>query len=101
MQLKISLSIGTKTEYDVLTEINIIKKLDHPHIVKLYEVIEDEKKQKLYLIMDFMKKGQVMGKRYWKSFKVEDSKHKTISLEKSRKYFRQLAKAIDYRKTRL
>lgn len=88
MKLKISLSIGTKNEYDVLTEINIIKKLDHPHIVKLYEVIEDEKKQKLYLVMDFMKKGSVMGRRYWKSNKIEDSKHKSIPLEKARKYFR-------------
>ena len=90
MKLKISLSIGTKNEFDVLTEINIIKKLDHPHIVKLYEVIEDEKKQKLYLVMDYMKKGAVMGKRYWKNNKAEKSnqKHKSIALEKARKYFR-------------
>jgi serine/threonine protein kinase len=31
--------------------------MDHPHIVKLYEVFEDS--AQFYLVMDFLKKGEL------------------------------------------
>jgi len=40
----------------------IMKKLDHPHIVKLYEIIDDPQKKKLYLITELVKKGNLERK---------------------------------------
>lgn len=38
---------------DVLREIAIMKKLDHPNVIKLYEVIDDEEGDKLYMGKDY------------------------------------------------
>jgi calcium/calmodulin-dependent protein kinase kinase 2 len=46
----------------VQQEMAIMKKLDHPHIVKLYEIIDDPKEKKLYLITEFVKKGNLEKK---------------------------------------
>lgn len=35
-------------------EVAIMKKIDHPHLVKLFEVIEDPYDEKIYLVMEFM-----------------------------------------------
>lgn len=34
---------------DIKKEIAIMKKLDHPNVIKLHEVIEDVAKEKLYM----------------------------------------------------
>jgi serine/threonine protein kinase len=34
---------------DVLREIELLKKLNHPNIIKMFEVIEDDVKEKLYM----------------------------------------------------
>jgi serine/threonine protein kinase len=41
----------------VESEIAILKKLDHPNIVKLYETIDDPTHHKLYLITEFVENG--------------------------------------------
>lgn len=71
----------------------ILKKMDHPNVVKLMEVIDDPDEAKLYLIMELVKKGAVNSKAYWK-----DEGHiidwdngmlpPMISLLKIRKYIR-------------
>lgn len=43
---------------DVYKEIEIMKVLDHPNIVKLYEIIDDPSKEKLYLIMPVADYGE-------------------------------------------
>lgn len=43
-------------------EMAIMKKLDHPYILKLYEIIDDPTEQKLYLITDFVKNGNLEKK---------------------------------------
>lgn len=40
-------------------EVAIAKKLNHPNIVKLYEVIEDEEYKKFYMIMEHCQKGSL------------------------------------------
>ena len=55
----------TTSKYSFLEkEIAIMKKLNHPNIIKLYEVIDDPTNDKLYLVMDYMKKGSVLSKQY-------------------------------------
>eukprot|EP01012_Entosiphon_sulcatum_P040725 TRINITY_DN5441_c0_g1_i1.p1 TRINITY_DN5441_c0_g1~~TRINITY_DN5441_c0_g1_i1.p1 ORF type:complete len:657 (+),score=105.11 TRINITY_DN5441_c0_g1_i1:70-1971(+) len=44
---------------DVQREVAIMKKLRHPNLVSLYEVIDDPQGDKLYLILDFVEKGPI------------------------------------------
>lgn len=47
-----------KYAYDsIQTEIAVLKKLDHPNIVRLFEIIDDPKHDKLYLITELVKHG--------------------------------------------
>lgn len=41
----------------VLREIKILKQLDHPHIIKLYEIIESD--ERIYLIMEYAAGGEL------------------------------------------
>jgi [calcium/calmodulin-dependent protein kinase] kinase len=35
--------------------------LNHPNIVKLYEVIDDEEDEKIHLIMNYCKHGEILS----------------------------------------
>ena len=37
-----------------------MKDFSHPNIIKLYEVIDDQNDDKLYLVLEFAAKGQIM-----------------------------------------
>jgi [calcium/calmodulin-dependent protein kinase] kinase len=43
-----------------MREIDILKDLNHPNIIGLHEVIDDEKEDKLYLVLDYAERGQIM-----------------------------------------
>ena len=45
---------------DVFKEIAIMKKLSHPNIIRLYEVIDDEQGDKLYMILDLAPNGELL-----------------------------------------
>ena len=48
-------------EYDnVKQEMAIMKHLDHPFILKLYEIIDDEESHKLYLITELVRNGSLV-----------------------------------------
>ncbi|KAK1412729.1 hypothetical protein QVD17_34206 [Tagetes erecta] len=65
-------------------EINIMRRLRHPNIVKLYEVLAT--KTKIYFIMELVKGGELFAK-------VAKTR---LSESQSRKYFQQLISAIEY-----
>lgn len=52
-------------------EIAIMKKIDHPNLICLREVIEDDLEQKLYLIMDFMDIGALGSSRHMEALGLE------------------------------
>ena len=43
-----------------MKEIDIHKMLCHPNIVRLYETIDDKDDDKVYLIMEYAEKGQIL-----------------------------------------
>ena len=46
---------------DIKREIAIMKKLIHPNVLKLFEVLDDPKVKKLYLVLEYMKKGDLIN----------------------------------------
>jgi [calcium/calmodulin-dependent protein kinase] kinase len=47
---------------DVEREIAVMKKLDHPNIVNLIEVLDDPAHDKLYIVMEYVANGSLMRK---------------------------------------
>lgn len=54
---------GTDETYfeDVKREIAVMKKLLHPNVLRLFEVLDDPKVNKMYLILEYMKKGDLIN----------------------------------------
>jgi serine/threonine protein kinase len=46
---------------DIKREIAIMKKLLHPNVLRLYEVLDDPKVNKLYLLLEYMKDGDLVN----------------------------------------
>lgn len=74
---------GGFTEH-VKREISIMRRLRHPHIVRLHEVLAT--KTKIYYVMEFAKGGELFTKVTKGRF----------SEDLSRRYFQQLISAVDY-----
>ncbi|XP_070619324.1 calcium/calmodulin-dependent protein kinase kinase 2 isoform X2 [Erythrolamprus reginae] len=70
----------------VYQEIAILKKLDHPNIVKLVEVLDDPTEDHLYMVFELVKKGPVM----------EVPNLKPLTEDQARFYFQDLIKGIEY-----
>ncbi|OBS18180.1 hypothetical protein FPOA_09907 [Fusarium poae] len=70
-------------------EIAIMKKLNHPNLVQLYEVLDDPEEDSIYMVLEMCRKGVVM--------KVGlDEQAKPYSEENCRYWFRDLILAIEY-----
>ncbi|KAF9070302.1 kinase-like domain-containing protein [Rhodocollybia butyracea] len=51
---------GIRTaEQEIRKEIAIMKKCRHPHVVKLFEVIDDRKNNKVFMIMEYLGGGEI------------------------------------------
>eukprot|EP00644_Phytophthora_capsici_P003816 jgi/Phyca11/108769/e_gw1.15.53.1 len=46
---------------DIKREIAIMKKLHHPNVLRLYEVMDDPKMNKLFLVLEYMKHGDMLS----------------------------------------
>ncbi len=44
----------------VYREIAIMKKLDHPNVVKLVEVLDDPEQDNLYMVFELLKGGEIL-----------------------------------------
>ena len=55
-------SIGKHSTFmdDVKREVAIMKKLRHENVLRLYEVMDDPKVNKLYLVLEYMKRGDLL-----------------------------------------
>lgn len=46
-------------EDKIKREIAIMKKCNHPHVVRLIEVLDDLKSRKIYLVLEYLEKGEI------------------------------------------
>lgn len=70
-------------------EIAIMKKLNHPNLVSLIEVLDDPEEDSLYMVLEMCKKGVIM--------KVGlDERADPYSAEQCRCWFRDLILGIEY-----
>jgi len=70
-------------------EINVLSKVDHPNIIRLYEIFEDERY--ISLIMEFCQGGELFQK-------INDlaEKDQSFSEKEAVKIFKQLMSAVSY-----
>ncbi|CAH2355299.1 SNF1-activating kinase 1 [[Candida] railenensis] len=60
-------------ELKIKREIAIMKKCHHKHIVRLKEVLDDIKSYKIYLVLEYLEKGEIKWKRKGDSLNVSHS----------------------------
>lgn len=77
-----------KTSFNLIqNELAIMKKMNHPNTVQLYEIIDDPAFEKLFIIMEFIQGGTIAG------LIKKDGK---IPVGKCWKYFRELICGLEY-----
>ncbi|XP_036380035.1 serine/threonine-protein kinase SIK2a [Megalops cyprinoides] len=88
---EVAIKIIDKTQLDAVNlqkiyrEVQIMKMLDHPHIIKLYQVMET--KNMLYLVTEYAKNGEIFD--YLAS-------HGRLSEPEARRKFWQILSAVEY-----
>ncbi|KAL3268402.1 hypothetical protein HHI36_007518 [Cryptolaemus montrouzieri] len=75
-------------EQNVEREIKLLKRLNHKNVINLVDVICNEEKQKMYLIMEFCV-GSLQGM-------LESSSEKKFPLHQAHGYFTQLIDGLEY-----
>ncbi|RXW20703.1 hypothetical protein EST38_g5160 [Candolleomyces aberdarensis] len=76
------------TEQKIRKEIAIMKKLRHPHVVRLYEVIDDQLQSKIYMIMEYLGGGEVK----WRN----DHSEPVLSVAQTRRIIRDAVLGLEY-----
>ena len=57
-ELKRKKELNGKSAYDsVLEELKVLQRLKHPNIIWLREIIDDDKKDYIYLVTDYHSRG--------------------------------------------
>jgi serine/threonine protein kinase len=69
----------------VRREIAIMKKLNHPNVIRLYEVIDDPSSDNLYLVMEYMHGGPCFVRN-----------QSPLREDKARQYFREILLGLEY-----
>ncbi|KAI9206130.1 kinase-like domain-containing protein [Polychytrium aggregatum] len=72
-------------------EIAILKKCDHPHVVKLKEVIDDPAAEKIYLVLEYVAGSDV----HWRRGDF-DTASPVLTLDESRRIFRDVLCGVQY-----
>ncbi|XP_076644036.1 uncharacterized protein LOC143354133 [Halictus rubicundus] len=70
----------------VYREIALLKKLDHPNVVKLVEVLDDPDEDNLYLVFELVQRGEIL----------QIPTDKPLDEETARKNFRDVVMGVEY-----
>ncbi|XP_070329698.1 serine/threonine-protein kinase SIK2 isoform X2 [Odocoileus virginianus] len=88
---EVAIKIIDKSQLDevnlekIYREVKIMKLLDHPHIIKLYQVMET--KSMLYLVTEYAKNGEIFDYL---------ANHGRLNESEARRKFWQILSAVDY-----
>ncbi|XP_044894204.1 serine/threonine-protein kinase SIK2 isoform X2 [Felis catus] len=88
---EVAIKIIDKSQLDAVNlekiyrEVQIMKMLDHPHIIKLYQVMET--KNMLYLVTEYAKNGEIFDYL---------ANHGRLNESEARRKFWQILSAVDY-----
>lgn len=85
--------LGTSQEDKIRREIAIMKKCDHPHVVKLIEVLDDVTSRKIYLVLEYLEKGEIK----WQH--LDEVTHETrpvLKFHEAQKVFRDVVLGLEY-----
>lgn len=82
------MSAGKGNTNELLAELQVMKRLYHPYIVRLYEVINDPLLKKVYLVMDLLTGGSLQKK-------LEENEN-GLAIEEVRKIARNVVSALLY-----
>lgn len=69
---KVKRGDGGSALQDVLREVAILKRLRHPNVVRLYEVMDDPDSDKMFLVMEYVEGGQILTMKGQKSDVIFD-----------------------------
>ena len=53
-------SKNARNELDLNREVDIQKNLNHPNIIKLFEIIDDNEDEKLHMVLEYCPFGEIM-----------------------------------------
>ncbi|KAL5766838.1 hypothetical protein ACOSP7_017455 [Xanthoceras sorbifolium] len=73
---------------NVYREVSILKRLDHPNIVKLFEVIDDQKADHLYIVLEYVE-GNSIGN-------ISRTPGQIFDEETARSYFKDIIAGVIY-----
>jgi [calcium/calmodulin-dependent protein kinase] kinase len=98
----------------IVKEISILKKVNHRNLVKLYEIMNDKKKGKLYLVLEYCENGDLMSydevhskfsvnKNIFKKYLKNKDNSNEIDVDKLyysenqiRRFIRQIIRGLNY-----
>lgn len=72
-------------------EVAIMKRIDHPNLVALHEVIDDQRSDKLFMVIEWCDKGTIMPPEC-----NYDGKATPLDEERCRLYFRDMILGVEY-----
>ncbi|KAI5784712.1 hypothetical protein EDC01DRAFT_618567 [Geopyxis carbonaria] len=81
---------GDNSETKVRREIAILKKIRHENVVRLLEVIDDARYKKVYLVLEYVVRGEVI----WN--KDDERKIPAMDIEEARRCFRDTVVGLDH-----
>lgn len=73
----------------IRTEIAIFKKVNHPNVVRMKEIIDDPDSSKLFMILEYCEGGELQ----WK----DEQSRPTLNLQEIRQIFRDTLSGLEYR----
>ncbi|KAI0359800.1 kinase-like protein [Trametes cingulata] len=76
------------TEHKIRKEIAIMKKLNHPHVVRLLEVIDDPLNEKIFMVMEYLGGGEIK----WRT----KSDNPLLRVEQTRRICRDVILGLEY-----